>query len=62
MHIQTMVQSKYQIRHLLITQELFYLTQVKIRNFGASPISVTSSSPTKLIMGAVDVPYLLWHG
>ena len=48
MHIILMVNVKILIRHLLISQEIFYWNQVKRKNFGVLPISMPYGSPGEL--------------
>ena len=43
-----MIKVKIPVRHLIISQELFYLTQITRKNFGALPISTIYGSPAKL--------------
>ena len=49
-YLHSMVKAEYKIRHLLISQELFYWTQVISKSFGSLPISEPYGSPTKLII------------
>ena len=53
MHIHSMGKLKSQIRHLIMSQELFYLTQVTKNKFGDLPISIPSGYTAKLIIGFV---------
>ena len=55
MHPLSMVKVKVLIRNLVISQELFYWTQVTINNFGALPISIPYGSPAELIISCVVV-------
>ena len=45
MHLHSLVKSKFQTRHLLISQEIFYWTEVTRKNFGDYPISMPSGYP-----------------
>ena len=47
MHIISNVKLKVLTRHLMISKELFYWTQVIINNFGCLPISMTYGSSSK---------------
>ena len=61
MHLHSMLKSKSQIRHLLISQELFYLNQVSRNNFGSSSISMIYGPPSIMIIGCV-VMFLTYFG
>ena len=52
---------KFQIRHLLILQEIFYLTKVTKNTFGDFTISIPSSSPAELRIYCV-VMFLTFSG
>ena len=53
MHLHPTEKYKYQIIHLIITEELFYETKVTRKNFGAFPIIIPSGSSAKLRIGCV---------
>ena len=53
MTLLSMVKLKVLIRHLLISQELFYWTQVKRKNFGVLLISMSYGYPSKPIIDCV---------
>ena len=53
MHLNSMLKDKYQIIHLLISQELFYLNKVIRKNFFDLTISVPYESPAELIIYCV---------
>ena len=51
----SMFKLKYQIRNFLISQELFYLTQVTRKNFGGFTISMPYGSPAELRIDCVEM-------
>ena len=53
MHFHSMVKSKSQIRHLIISQDLFYWPQVTMNIFVDWSISITSRSTTRKRIGCV---------
>ena len=53
MHLHSMVKYKSQIIYVIISQEIFYWTQVTRKNFGTSPISTPSGSPIEIRIGCV---------
>ena len=53
-----MIESKLLMKHLLTSQEIFYLTQVTGKNFGDLPISMTNCSPDKPRKGSVVMLFI----
>ena len=61
MHLLSMVKLAFLLRHLIISLEIFYWTQVTRKNFGLLHISMTYGSPSELIINYV-VMFLTYYG